>query len=66
MSNPAIPAESFQLWKLTVSPDHTATLDCENGNSNRMYRQEIPFTDFTLLEIKFYFTENVILLPSEY
>lgn len=63
---PAVAAESFQFWKLTVSPDQTATLDCEDGNFNRVYRQDIPFTDFPLPEIKFYFTDNVILLPSEY
>ena len=63
---PAVAAESFQFWKLIVSPDRTATLDCEDGNFNRVYRQDIAFTDFPLPEIKFYFTDNVILLPSEY
>ena len=25
-------AEAFQLWTLTIKPDHTATLACEDGN----------------------------------
>jgi len=30
------------------------------------WTQHIEFTDFPLDEIKFYFADNVILLPSEY
>ena len=63
---PAVAAESFQFWTLTVRPDQTATLACEDGNGKIVHTQEIPFTDFPLDEIKFYFTDNVILLPSEY
>lgn len=62
----AVAAEGFQLWKLTVRPDRTATLACEDGNYNAVYTQELEFTDFPLEEITFYFTDNVILLPSEY
>lgn len=64
--NKRIAAEAFQLWKLTVNPDSTALLVCEDGNLNVIYRKEITFTDFPLPEIKLYFTDNVILLPSEY
>ena len=63
---PAIAAEPFQFWTLTVRPNQTATLVCEDGNGKVVHTQEIPFTDFPLDEIKFYFTDNVILLPSEY
>ena len=63
---PAVAAESFQFWTLTVHPNQTATLACEDGNGKVVHTQEIPFTDFPLDEIKFYFTDNVILLPSEY
>jgi len=35
------------------------------GDGKRVYAQEIPFTDFPLPEIKLYFTNNTILLPSE-
>ena len=63
---PAVAAASFQLWKLTVRPDQTATLVCEDGNCNPVHSQELTFTDFPLPEIKFFFTDHVILLPSEY
>lgn len=62
----AVAAEDFQLWKLTVRPDHTGTLACEDGNYNTVYTQELTFTDFPLDKITLYFTGNVILLPSEY
>ncbi len=62
----AVAAEEFQLWKLMVRADHTATLACEDGNGKRVYAHEIPFTDFPLPEIKLYFTNDTILLPSEY
>jgi hypothetical protein len=58
--------EEFQLWKLTVDPDHTATLTCEDGNGRAVYSKAIEYTDFPLPEIALYFTNNVILLPSEY
>jgi hypothetical protein len=63
-----VAAEAFQLWKLTVNPDHTATLACQdgNGNGNAVYSKVIPYTDFPLPEIALYFTDGVILLPSEY
>jgi hypothetical protein len=49
-----------------MHPDHTATLTCEDGNGNVVFPKAIPYTDFPLEEITFYFTDNVILLPSEY
>jgi hypothetical protein len=62
----SVAAEEFQLWKLTVKPDHTAMLACEDGNGKAVLSKDIPFTDFPLDEIKFYVTNNTILLPSEY
>jgi len=59
-------AERFQVWKLVVRPDNTAALTCNDGNYNVVFTQEIPFTDFPLDEITFYFTNNVIYLPSEH
>ena len=58
--------EPFQVWKLTVCRDHTATLACEDGNGEIVFTKELKFTDFPLDAIKFYFTDNTILLPSEY
>lgn len=62
----AVIAEYFQVWRLTVHDDQTATLVCEDGNNTVVYSKEIDFTDFPLDEIRFYFTDNVILLPMEY
>lgn len=63
---PAIAAEEFQVWKLSVKADRTATLACDDGNNNVVYSKPIEFTDFPLNEISLYFTNGVILLPSEY
>lgn len=61
-----VAAEDFQLWKLAVHPDHSATLTCDDGNGRIVFTKEIGFTDFPLDEITLYFTDNTILLPSEY
>ena len=58
--------EEFQVWKLKVSADRSATVFCDDGNDNVVYTKEIPFTDFPLDEVKLYFANNVIHLPSEY
>jgi uncharacterized protein DUF6876 len=62
----AVRAEPFQVWKLAVKPDRSGTVTCEDGNGKEVYRQELEFTDFPLPEITFYFTDKVILLPTEY
>ncbi|MDH5723433.1 MAG: hypothetical protein OEY94_08955 [Alphaproteobacteria bacterium] len=62
----AVAAEEFQVWTLTVNPDHTALLICGDGNNRVVHTQSLPFTDFPLPEVKLYFCNNVILLPSEY
>jgi hypothetical protein len=64
--NKTVAGEEFQVWKLTVNPDHTATLICGDGNDNAVYQKAIKYTDFPLSEIALYFTNNTILLPSEY
>ena len=59
-------AEEFQLWKLNVNTDHTATLTCEDGNGGVVFTKAIEYADFPLAEITLYFMNNTILLPSEY
>jgi hypothetical protein len=61
-----VAAEEFQVWKLTVRENHTATLICDDGNDNIVYTQHIEFTDFPLKEVMLYCANNVIHLPSEY
>jgi hypothetical protein len=65
-SRPEVAAEPFQVWHLTVAADHSATLACDDGNGRIVYTQAIPHTDFPLDDIKLYFADGVILLPSEY
>jgi hypothetical protein len=62
----AVAAQEFQVWKLTVKADRTATLTCEDGNFNEVFRKEIEFTDFPLDEITLWFANDVIYLPSEH
>lgn len=64
---PAIAAEEFQHWKLAVDlAHHNAVLTCEDGNGHVVFSKPIEFTDFPLAAIEFFFTDNTILLPSEY
>ena len=65
-SEPAIAAEGFQVWTLKVAEDASAVLTCEDGNLRAVYSKKIAYTDFPLPEITLWFTNNVILLPSEY
>jgi hypothetical protein len=62
----AVAAADFQVWKLTVKPDHSGTLVCEDGNGHVIYTQPLEFTDFPLPEITLWFADNTIFLPSEY
>jgi hypothetical protein len=62
----AVAAEEFQVWKLAVNADSTATLSCEDGNFNTVYSKPIPFTDFPPEGITLWFANNTIYLPSEH
>jgi len=65
-SKPKIVAEEFQVWRLKVNADQAATFTCDDGNGRIVFTKRIDYTDFPLDEIAFYFTDNVIMLPSEY
>ena len=62
----AVADEGFQVWKLAVNADSTATLSCEDGNDNTVYSKPIPFTDFPPEGITLWFANNTIYLPSEH
>jgi hypothetical protein len=70
----AVREEPFQLWKLEVRENDSATVICEDGNGKPLYRQDIEWTDFAREGISFYCCEDsttpgitrLILLPSEY
>jgi hypothetical protein len=62
----AVAAEEFQVWKLTVNSDRTATLACGDGNGNTVFEKAIPFTDFPADSVELWFENNTIYLPSEH
>lgn len=65
--HPRLKNEEFQVWMLRVNlEESTAILTCDDGNGRILFTKQISYTDFPLEEIKIYFTDNVILLPSEY
>ena len=69
-SNKNVSKEPFQVWTLIVGsgkfPDG-GVLICDDGNHRELARQEIDYTDFPLAEgIKLFFSDGILLLPSEY
>ncbi len=58
--------QDIQFWKLKVNQDNSAVLICERDSGNVAVTQEIKLTDFSLPKISLYFTQNVLMLPSEY
>jgi hypothetical protein len=61
-----VAATPFQVWKLSVRRDCTATLVCEDGDYNRVTVQELEYTDFPAAEVTLWFADTVIYLPSEH
>jgi hypothetical protein len=69
--SPAIAREDFQVWKLSVHTNKTATLTTDNGDNEVLKTEELPFTDFPLSEITLWAVRNefegfTIMLPTEY
>lgn len=62
----AISEQPFQVWKLKVAEDHTATIIVEDGNYNQVKSFKLDYTDFPLDEIDLWFIEGTLILPSEY
>ena len=58
--------EAFQVWKVRVNQDDSATLTVEDGNDNVLTTFSIEFTDFPLEEFDLWLIEKVLILPSEY
>lgn len=58
--------EEFQVWKLIVADDGSATLICEDGNDRVVSRKALTFTDFAAPGIELWFANGVIYLPSEH
>lgn len=62
----AVRNELFQCWDLKVAENKTATLICDDGNGNTVFTLELTYTTFPMESIRLYFTDNVLLLTSEY
>ena len=65
-ADPKIKNEEFQVFKLKVNPDKTATVEISDGNHNILATQDIEFTDFPLPEIEIWCIDKIAILPSEY
>ena len=63
--NKRVAAEEFQVWKLTVKPDRTAILACEDGNGRTVFKKTLEYTDFPAERAELWFENNTIYLPSE-
>jgi hypothetical protein len=57
---------NFQLWKLEVNRKNNSAVVRGYNDAQLIVTQKIPFTDFPLDEVKLYFMDGIILLPSEY
>ena len=69
----AVEGEPFQVWRLVVREDHSATLTCTDGGRSAndgvpitLYEELISYTDFPLDRIDIWVSGGVILLPREY
>lgn len=64
------PDEYFTSITFKRTEGNRAVVKIEDGNGNNLYRQNIPFTDLEIPEIKFFGSNDgekwVIMLPSEY
>lgn len=59
--------EPFQVYELNVDlKTKKAKMICTDGNENILRTQNIGFTTFPLESIKLYYTDGVVLLPTEY
>ncbi|MEK7434183.1 MAG: DUF6876 family protein [Cyanobacteriota bacterium] len=66
-SYPKVKSEVFQFYELLVDLESsTGEIKVTDGNENIIYSQKIQYTDFPLPKFSFYYTNDVILLPSEY
>lgn len=57
--------EEFQVWRLKVEQDRSASLVMDDGNGEVRYIEKIRFTDFPLAEVKLWLENRTLMLPSE-
>jgi hypothetical protein len=59
----ALRNEPFQVWRLDVA---SLTITVTDGNERILHTKKLDFTDFPEPGIELWFTDNTILLPTEY
>lgn len=57
--------ERFVVIKSKLEEDGTVNVKYFNGDGEELYRQDYEWSD-AKAEIKFYYTNNVLMLPGEY
>lgn len=65
MLNKKVKNEEFLAISFKVNPDKTGTLLFDDGNDKVLLRHDYDFTDLPF-DLKFYATNNVLMLSSEY
>lgn len=64
---PTMQGQEFISITLTVNLSlKAAVLTFDDGNDNILHKEDISFTDCTLSEIKFFYTNTILMLASEY
>jgi len=63
---PEVAQEDFQVWKLVVRSDRTATATARGDDQRVLTSQDIPYTDFPLEETTLWLIDGTLLLPGEY
>jgi len=61
-----VKVQPFQKWVLKRTQHDAFTAICDDGDGNVVVSQTISFSDFKDDILTLYFTEGVLLLPSEY
>jgi hypothetical protein len=63
---PLLAKEPFMLVELQVEDSNVCRIVVSDGDGNEVYTKDIDYTDCPAGLWKFYLTDNVLLLPSEY
>ena len=63
---PLLKKQPFMVIVLSVSDNSTAVITVDDGNSRVFNTRQIHYTDMQPGDWRFFFTDNVLLLPGEY
>lgn len=63
--NKKLAPEPFWSIKLTIN-ENKAHVEITDGNNNKLYKTKYEYTDCPTGTYRFYFTDNVLMLRSEY